>query len=331
MSRDLLPPSLFRLVEAIARGETLDADGATALAAQHPPEELWAAADKLRRLLHGERLDLCSIVNARAGRCSENCRFCAQSAHHPTKVAHYDMVSEEEALALARENEAYGVERFSLVTAGRSVSLADLDRFARIYETLRRHTALSLCASMGFLSAEKAARLKAMGVSRYHCNLETARSYFPEVCTSHSWDDKVATINLAREAGLEICSGGIIGMGESAAQRIELAVQLRQLKVRSIPLNILTPIADTPFADLVPLAAEEVLVTVALFRLINPQAIIRIAGGRNLLGDRQELCFTSGANGAIVGNYLTTAGNGLDADLAMFERLGFALRRRPQG
>jgi biotin synthase len=311
--------------EKVVAGEQLDFAEALQLAAETNPAELYEAADELRKVLHHSRVDLCSIVNAKSGKCSENCKFCAQSAHYQTDIANYETVDSATALALAKENESYGVKRFSLVTAGRTVSEQHLREFRKIYHDLRQQTKLQLCASMGFLTAEKARQLKEMGVTRYHCNLETCRSFFPKVCTSHTWDEKVATISIAKDAGLEVCSGGIIGMGESFAQRLELAFELRELGILSIPINILTPIKDTPFAHLQPLAMSDVLTCVAMFRFINPLAVIRIAGGRSLLGDEQAKLFTSGANGSIVGNYLTTLGNNLDEDIAMFTALGFNL------
>ncbi len=194
------------------------------------------------------------------------------------------MVDIVKAVSLAKENEHFGVQRFSLVTAGRAVTEKNLEEFRLIYRRLQEETQLSLCASMGFLTLDKALKLKEMGVTRYHCNLETSRSFFPRVCSSHTWDEKVATIKIARQAGLEVCSGGIIGMGESFEQRLELAFELRELEILSIPLNILTPIKETPFADLRPLSVAEVLTCVAMFRFINPMAVIRLAGGRNLIG-----------------------------------------------
>ncbi len=294
------------------------------LAATTPPAALFRAADELRRARFHNSFDLCSIVNARAGKCSENCKFCAQSSAYDTAIETYELVDPGKALEQARENEVWGVHRFSLVTAGRMVSERDLVRFGEIYIQLRAETGLSLCASMGFLTRKKALQLKEFGVVRYHCNLEASRSFFPQVCSSHSWEDKVETLNIAREAGLEICSGGIIGMGETLRQRLELAFELQSLGVLSIPLNILTPIPHTPFADLEPLSLEEILTCVAMFRLINPRAVVRMAGGRLLLGHEQYQCFTSGANGAIVGNYLTTVGNSLQEDLRMLEGLGFS-------
>ncbi len=307
----------------VLAGQDLNFGEALELATTADPAELYQAADQLRQKLHKHSLDLCSIVNAKSGKCSEDCKFCAQSAHYDVEVVTYDTIDIEKALVLAKENELHGVQRFSLVTAGRSVSEKNLEEFRLIFQQLQEQTKLSLCASMGFLTPEKAGRLKEMGVSRYHCNLETSRSFFPRVCTTHTWDEKVATIKIARDAGMDICSGGIIGLGESLAQRLELAFELRELEVLSIPLNILTPIKETPFADIKPLSVAEVLTCVAMFRFINPMAVIRLAGGRNLLGEEQPKCFTSGANGAIVGNYLTTIGNNLTEDIAMFRALGF--------
>lgn len=317
-----------RYKDKVLAGRDLEFNEALELATTADPAELYQAADQLRLILHKDRLDLCSIVNAKSGRCSEDCKFCAQSAHYDVEVDTYDTIDVGKALELAKENDRHGVQRFSLVTAGRSVSDENLLEFRQIYQQLQAQTALSLCASMGFLTPHKAAKLKEMGVSRYHCNLETCRSFFPEVCTTHTWEEKVATIKIARDAGLEICSGGIIGLGESLEQRLELAFELRELGVLSIPLNILTPISQTPFAEITPLTVAEVLRCVALFRFINPLAVIRIAGGRNLLGAQQHRCFRAGANGAIVGNYLTTIGNKLVEDIAMFRTLGFTVVKR---
>lgn len=309
--------------DKVLAGHDLEFGEALELATTADPAELYQAADQLRRKLHNHSLDLCSIANAKSGKCSENCKFCAQSAHYDVEVVSYDTIDVGKALALAKENERQGVQRFSLVTAGRSVSEENLQEFQLIYQQLQEQTRLSLCASMGFLSPEKALKLKEMGVSRYHCNLETCRSFFPQVCTTHTWDEKVATIKIARDAGMDICSGGIIGLGENLAQRLELAFELRELEVLSIPLNILTPIKQTPLESIKPLRVAEVLTCVAMFRFINPMAVIRLAGGRNLLAEQQHKCFTSGANGAIVGNYLTTIGNNLIEDIAMFRKLGF--------
>ncbi len=310
-------------LQLVLSGGQINFQQAMELAEKSDPLELYQAADELRNTLHSNQLDLCSIVNAKSGKCSENCKFCAQSSHYDIEVDSYEVVDLQVAIDQAKENERHGVERFSLVTAGRSVSFKQLEEFEKIYNRLKEETTGSLCASMGFLTKEKAERLVEMGVKRYHCNLETCRSFFSEVCTTHSWEEKVATIKIAQEVGLEVCSGGIIGMGESLPQRLELAFELRELGILSIPINILNPIPNTPFAHLKPIGIGDVLGSIAIFRFINPRAVIRLAGGRNLLGDEQESCFTSGANGSIVGDYLTTVGNTLKEDIQMFKSLGF--------
>lgn len=312
-----------KYTEKILAGGELNYEEAMEIAETEESAVLYQEADRLRGHLHSNSLDLCSIVNAKSGNCSEDCKFCAQSVHSEVEVASYDLVDPVEAIRLAKENEESGVQRFSLVTSGREITEKSLAEFKRIYSDLKKETTLNLCASMGFLTMEKALKLKDMGVTRYHCNLETSRSFFPNVCTSHTWDEKVATIRIAQDAGLEVCSGGIIGLGESLEQRLELAFELRELGILSVPLNILNPIKNTPFEELPPLGLGEVLTCVAMFRFIMPEAVIRIAGGRNLLGENQHKCFTSGANGSIVGNYLTTVGNSIKQDLEMFKELGF--------
>lgn len=311
-------------VSAVLRNGAVDRETALRLAAAPDQQGVWAGADRIRRHSCGAHLSLCSIINARSGKCSEDCRFCAQSARHQSAIREYDLIDRAEALAIARDNDEHGVHRLSLVTSGRTVSAEMLERLAEIYAEIGRTTLLRLCGSMGMLTPEKAKRLREMGVVRYHCNLEASRSFFPKVCTTHTWEEKVATLRIAREAGLSLCSGGIIGMGESMADRIDLALELRELAVHSIPLNILTPIAGTPLADLTPLTVPEILTTIALFRFINPAAVIRIAGGRQQMGKDQYRCFSAGANGAMVGNYLTTCGGSIEEDLRHFTAMGFS-------
>ena len=318
---------LKETLELIRSGGNLDFDQALELASSSEPTALYEAADQLRKEMHGDHFDLCSIINARSGKCSENCKFCAQSSRYQTEIETYDIVSYDEVRRQGLENESFGVVRYSLVTAGREVSEEDIESFAAMYDQLGHESELYFCASMGFLTKEKAAQLVASGVKRYHCNLETCRSFFPQICTSHTWEEKVATIRIARSAGMDICSGGIIGLGESFEQRLELAFELRQLDVLSIPINILTPIPGTPLGELEQLSLGEVLTSIAMFRFINPHAVVRLAGGRAQLGDEQYRCFQAGANGAIVGNYLTTAGNSISEDLQMIESLGFTAGR----
>jgi biotin synthase len=290
-------------------------------------EDLWRAADEIRRHFCGNRFDLCSIINARSGNCTENCRFCAQSARHRTGIESYEAVDEGEVLVQAKDNDAHGVHRISLVASGRNLSPDTLTELTRLSAKIADSSSMLLCASAGFLTGEIAAGLYAAGVRRYHCNLEASQKYFPQVCTTHTWAEKVKTLRMARKMGMSLCSGGIIGMGEAMEDRIDMAFELRELEVKSIPVNILTPIPGTPLAALAPLALDEVLTTVALFRCINPDAVIRMAGGRQQLGDEQYRCFAAGANGAIVGNYLTTTGSSIVNDLTRLSALGFTFER----
>lgn len=316
-----------QVISSVLNGTHIDRETALKLASEKDRESLWNAADQVRSHFHGSRFSLCSIINAKSGRCSEDCRFCSQSARHHTSIEEYDVVDSSDALEIAEENNRYGVHRLSLVTSGRSPSIQLLDRLAVLYGKIDSSTSLNLCGSMGLLTPKKAAQLKKMGVVRYHCNLETNRSFFRKVCTTHTWEEKVETLRIARVAGMSLCSGGIIGMGETMADRIDLALELRELAVDSIPLNILTPIAGTPLGELEPLQTGEILTTIALFRLIYPEVVIRIAGGRQQMGKDQYRCFTSGANGAMVGNYLTTIGSSIEEDLQAFREMGFNLDR----
>lgn len=315
----------------IQNKESIDYELAYQLATKTHPEELFEAADSIRKKLHGNHFDLCSIVNAKSGKCSEDCRFCAQSSHYDAEIERYDIIDSRDVLIQGKDNDEHGVERFSLVTAGRSASLDDLAQYGRIYKQLSEHTRLKFCASMGMLTREKAELLKSFGVDRYHCNLEACRRFFPQVCSTHTWEEKVATIKIAQETGLEVCSGGIIGMGETLEHRLELAFELRDLEVMSIPINFLTPIANTPFEDVEPLSLSEILTCIAMFRFINPHAVVRLAGGRNQLGEEQYKSFSAGANGAIVGNYLTTAGNSLSEDLKRIQKCGFTFTDEKNG
>ena len=312
-------------VQIIKKGGQLDFEQALALAENADLDELCLAAGKLCRDIHFNHFDLCSIINARSGKCSEDCRYCAQSSRYHTDIDSYEEIDAETVLVQARENDAYQIKRLSLVTAGRSVAPELLARMGGLYHSMAKETNLLFCASMGFLTTKAAEQLVSFGVSRYHCNLESCREFFPTVCSSHTWEEKVETLLIARSVGMDLCSGGIIGMGETLSHRLQLAFELRELGVGSIPINILTPIKATPLADIEPISFDDVLRCVALFRLINPKAVIRIAGGRGRFGAEQYRMFSAGANGAIVGDYLTTAGSGVEEDLAKFRQLGFDL------
>lgn len=318
--------SIEQIRQRVLSGRPIDRQDAASLLASGK-EELYQAADSIRHHFCGDHFDLCSIINARSGNCTENCRFCAQSARHHTGIDTYAVIAIEEAMTQALDNDAHGVHRISLVTSGRQLSPETLAELTRLYQRMAETTSMHFCASAGMLDEAIAAELFAAGVRRYHCNLEASRGYFPQVCTTHTWEEKVATLKQARDAGMSLCSGGIIGMGETMDDRLDMAFELRELGVKSIPVNILTPIAGTPLAELPPLTLDEVLTTVALFRFINPKAVIRMAGGRQQLGQEQYRCFAAGANGAIVGNYLTTTGSGIAEDLRHLAAMGFTFDR----
>lgn len=289
--------------------------------------ELCNCANNIRQTFMGKEVDLCTIMNAKSGHCTEDCKFCAQSAHYKTNAAVYDLVSKDAALELARENEIEGVNRFSLVTSGRGVTGEDFQKVIEIYEDLNKEIKIDLCASLGILDYEELIKLKEAGVTMYHHNLESCREYYKEICTTHSYDERIDTINVAKKAGMEICSGGIIGMGETLQHRVKLAFQLRELEVNSIPINVLNPVQGTPLENKERLSQEEILKTIAIFRFVNPKALIRLAGGRNLIDEYGKNCFNAGANATITGNYLTTSGNKICDDKKLIDELNLEVRK----
>lgn len=305
----------------ISEGYRISRAEAEALASFPDLNTLCDAADSITTALVGREVDSCSIVNARSGLCGEDCKWCAQSTRHHTGCATYNIIDEEECMAAAHANEQAGVKRFSLVTSGKKVSDADMPGFCEIFRRLGKETGLYLCASMGLVSREQLDALYASGVRRYHCNLETSESFFPRLCTSHTPEEKKATIRAAREAGMAVCSGGIIGMGESMADRIDLAFELRELDVDSVPINILNPIKGTPLENQPLISEEEVIRTVALFRFILPDKTLRFAGGRARLSQESMLrIMRGGMNGALIGDMLTSIGNKVDDDRKLFEQ-----------
>ena len=314
---------IIRLEEKIAAGYRLGYDEALELMRTTSPGELYELAHRLRTRYQGKRIDTCSIMNARSGRCSEDCKWCAQSKFHKTDIDVYPLVGETEAVQEAAHNASKGVGRFSLVTSGRTLTDAETERVFAIYRRIGREVPIRLCASLGLLTREQLVKLRESGVEHYHCNMETAPSYFSKLCSTHTPEEKIRTIEWAKEAGLKICSGGIIGMGESAEQRIEFAVTLQKIGAVSIPVNVLNPIPGTPLADVAPLTDAEVLVTMAMMRIINPEANIRLAGGRNMIKHLEEKALYCGISASIVGDLLTTIGSDIDTDKAMFRRCGF--------
>jgi biotin synthase len=314
-----------RLEEKVLAGQEITQEEARELGdlAGSDLYQLFAAASRIRDLRAGKKVDLCSIINAKSGECSEDCKYCAQSAHHQTDVDVYDLLDEEAILERALQMEAEGAKRYSLVTSGRGISEGDFVKALGIYRCLARETNLKLCASLGIITEDMARRLRETGVTMYHHNLETSESYFPHICTTHSYQDRINTIKACQAAGLDICSGGIISLGETMGQRLEMAFALRELKVQSVPINILSPIVGTSLENQRVLPPLEILQTIAIYRFILPEVRLRFAGGReNALRNLQAMGYLAGINATLVGSYLTTSGRTVAEDIQMILDMG---------
>ncbi len=315
---------LKRLESGALEGVPASVDDAEALWLSIGDDEdlapLCDAAGRVALRRCGPEIQTCSIINARSGRCTEDCKWCSQAGTHHTGCREYDFCPEDEFLRGLHDCAVRGVQRYSMVCSGRKVPMKDIRVFAAMYdEARRREPGVRLCASMGLLNREELQALYDAGVRRYHCNLETAESYFPTLCTTHTRADKLRTIAMAAEVGMELCVGGIIGMGETMRQRLELAREARQAGAVSLPLNLLIPIPGTPLESQPILGEREVVASAALMRLVAPDMSIRFAGGRARLSrEATERMLTGGVNGAMVGDLLTTRGNSPEEDMAMF-------------
>lgn len=307
------------LAQDIIRGcELTRAEAADLYAADRMPDifVLLCAANTVRAHFKGDTVDLCGIINAKSGLCSENCIFCAQSAHHNTGVEEYPLLSPEQMRDKAFDIAAVRACRMGIVTSGNKVTDAELDRICEGLRAIKKTVSIGRCASLGCLSEKALAKLKDAGLERYHHNLETSERFFPVMCTTHTYADRVRTVRAAQAVGLSVCSGALFGLGENADDRIDVAFALKDLNVDCVPLNFLNPIKGTPLEHTAPMEPLTVLKTIALFRLVMPRAGIRVCGGREVtLRGLQPLMFVAGANGTMIGNYLTTAGRDFKQDL----------------
>jgi biotin synthase len=284
--------------------------------------ELVAMANKIRQDCVGSTIELCSIMNAKSGSCAQNCKFCAQSSHHATDVSTYPLKKKEEMLDAARRAKEIGAHRFDIVTSGNTLSEDEIKIIADAVSEITKKVGIKMCASLGKMSEGNLKLLKEAGLGRYHHNIETSQRYFPNIVTTHTFQDRVTTIKAAKKAGLEVCSGGIIGLGETMEDRIDMALCLKELDVDSVPLNILVAIKGTPMESQAKLSCQEAIKTFAIFRLILKDKIIKIAAGReSVLKDFQALAFMAGANGMLIGGYLTIKGRMPEEDLKLVEEV----------
>lgn len=314
---------VLKLADEIIAGRRLNKGEDLSFLITCDKEALYEGADRIRKHFIGDKIDLCSIINGRSGRCPEDCKYCAQSAHHHTDCEIYDFLPEERIMEACRLNEREGVDRFSIVTAGRALTGEEFDKAIKAYENMRDNCDIELCASMGFISAEQLHRLHEAGVTSYHHNIETSRRHFPNICTTHTYDQKLATLKMIKAEGMYVCSGGIIGMGEDWDDRIDMALDLAEAQADSIPINALMPIKGTPLENMELLSADDITRTIAIFRYINPTAEIRLAAGRALLTNDGEEAFQAGASASITGNMLTTVACAtIRSDKEMIKRIG---------
>ena len=281
---------------------------------EEPLDQLLRAAFTIKKTIGSDISNFCTIINAKSGKCPEDCKYCAQSGHYHTEIKEYPLLSVEEVVAAARENQERGVDYFSIVTSGRKVTNQEFEQILDMVREVKRQTGLRVCVSSGLLSFEQFKALKEAGVSNYHHNLQTSEKYFDKIITTHTYGDKLQTIRHAFAAGLQVCSGGIFGLGESFADRIEMAFTLKDAGVTNIPLNILVPISGTPLETADPLAADDVIRTIAIFRFIHPTSNLIYGAGRKSLGDREAEGYLAGITSVITGDCLTTTGSSVERD-----------------
>lgn len=318
-----------RVADRVLNGGTITFEEASSfIELETWPEvlELAAQATRIRERFTGNEVDLCALVNAKAGLCSEDCGFCSQSAHSDTGISTYPLMDPDQIVRRALDAKAFGAKRFCIVTATRGLSDKDLPTVCEAVRRVKEETGLEPECSLGFVTDEQLEQLKAAGMTRYNHNLETAESNFSNVCTTHSYQDRLNTLRMLRKHGLEICSGGILGLGESRKERLDLAFALTELDVECAPINVLNPRPGTPVESSAPPDPQEVIKTIAVFRFILPRARLELGGGREVnLRDFQAMAFLAGANSLIIGGYLTTHGRQPAQDMQLLKDLGFTV------
>jgi biotin synthase len=287
-----------------------------------PLDELLAQANKIRKKFIGRNLELCSIINAKSGYCQEDCKFCAQSQHHSAKIPAYSLKTREEIVEAAKKAKAAGAEKFGIVTSGNRLTKKELEVIVEAAFEIKDRVGITLCGSLGALKQEELKLLKDAGFFRYHHNLETSQNFYPQIVSTHSFKERVDTIKAAKDLGFEVCSGGIIGLGETWQDRIDIAQTLNQLEVDSVPINFLVPIKGTPLENYKPISAQDAIRTICIFRIILKDKIIKIAAGREtVLKSFQKQGFRAGANGMLIGGYLTVKGQSLKQDYELIEQI----------
>ncbi|MFA6320236.1 MAG: biotin synthase BioB [Candidatus Omnitrophota bacterium] len=293
-----------------------------------PIAELIKIADSVRAEDSGTRLDICTILNAKSGSCSEDCKFCAQSCRHATGIETYPLKSNNEIFMAAIAAKKNGAERFGIVTSGNVLTDADLNRIAKCITEIRNKIGIKVCGSLGKLGVEELKFLKRSGMSRYHHNIETSPRYFRKIVTTHTFSERIGTIKAAKKAGLEVCSGGIIGLGETWQDRIDMAMVLKELDVDSVPVNILVPVDGTPLEGADNISCTDAIRTIAIFRIILKDKCVKLAAGREtVLKDFQASAFMAGANGMLIGGYLTVRGREVCEDQKLIKEIKSAWKR----
>ncbi len=319
--------SITELKDRIIDGGEVTYEEALALIEIEDPERLETlrkSAHEITLALHSNKAGLCSLINAKSYLCGEDCGFCAQSVRFETSTARYELLEPEIIIGAAKKAEKHGTQNFCIVTSGGALNDDEFERIVDVVKRLKQETKLGIDGSLGFMTSERAERLKAAGLRRLNSNLQSSREFYPSIVSTHSYDTRIKTNELIRESGIELCSGGILGMGESREDRVKMAFELKRFSPECLPINVLNPRPGTPLENAPKLENSEILKTIAVYRFILPRSNIKLAGGREVsLGQEQDKALQGGANGLIVGGYLTTAANPIKDDLEMLRRTGY--------